>query len=780
MTDIARLGISVESDTTTVAAQRLDKLSASAGGAEGAARGVGSAFDSMAAPLKGATTGLSAVQQRIVGMIPALDGVSASARDSALAFQEIDASKAAFDRLRMSLDPLYASSMQYAAAADAVEDALARGAVTQGQASHVLGLAEKRYLGAAAAADRLSDQAVITGRQIKTATGVTKAGFSSMATPMRGVVQQLSQVAQQGQATGNYLQALAIQGADIGMAFGTFGIIAGVAAGALLPLIGNLVQGANAGRDLEDVLDDLSAASDRYSRAARAKRDAVDLITEGYYEQAIVLNDLIDLEIEMAQFEAAKAMRDSVAALTDQFGDLGAVSEESFERIANAGDMIRATFAQLQRAQAEGDVARQEALQKQIIALGQLPKMVSNVADQFGVTRKEAEGLLVAVREFQTAKGFQEQAREAQELAAQLRASYDSLSDMPPDVRDLYNYLLQAGIQSADLARTSKEITFETATSSAKSLKDQLREAFQYAAGIAQALADNAVYANRVGMGRGGDPRDFGGAARDWQTNNPGVQLAYAPGGSAGIPLPKIPGAGGGGGGSTDPREREAERIMREVEQYTLDAMDATQRYKRELADLQELERAGYLTAEQYARAREMVTAQFEEAANSEFLQGMQDGVQGFTDALFEGGDAVKDWARQTVAEIAKVIVQMMILRALGLPTDGVGGGSFAGWIGQAIFGGFRASGGPVSAGKAYMVGERGPEMIVPNAAGTVVPNDKLGRGNMTFNIDARGAEKGVGEEIAMSLRAEMRRLRADTPEIAIAAVRSDTRENPL
>ena len=446
MTDIARLGISVESDTTTVAAQRLDKLSASAGGAEGAARGVGSAFDSMAAPLKGATTGLSAVQQRIVGMIPALDGVSASARDSALAFQEIDASKAAFDRLRMSLDPLYASSMQYAAAADAVEDALARGAVTQGQASHVLGLAEKRYLGAAAAADRLSDQAVITGRQIKTATGVTKAGFSSMATPMRGVVQQLSQVAQQGQATGNYLQALAIQGADIGMAFGTFGIIAGGAAGALLPLIGNLVQGANAGRDLEDVLDDLSAASDRYSRAARAKRDAVDLITEGYYEQAIVLNDLIDLEIEMAQFEAAKAMRDSVAALTDQFGDLGAVSEESFERIANAGDMIRATFAQLQRAQAEGDVARQEEHLKTAIEFDPADADVliamHRLAGKDEAWRKQTSDLIKSA-----AEEFRKQIKESPEYPT----AYNQLAWLISNSEGDYDEALRCSLKSLEL-----------------------------------------------------------------------------------------------------------------------------------------------------------------------------------------------------------------------------------------------------------------------------------------------------------------------------------------
>lgn len=40
---------------------------------------------------------------------------------------------------------------------------------------------------------------------------------------------------------------------------------------------------------------------------------------------------------------------------------------------------------------------------------------------------------------------------------------------------------------------------------------------------------------------------------------------------------------------------------------------------------------------------------------------------------------------------------------------------------------GFRARGGPVSAGRPYVVGEEGPEVFVPQSSGTVVPNDRLG-----------------------------------------------------
>jgi hypothetical protein len=49
-----------------------------------------------------------------------------------------------------------------------------------------------------------------------------------------------------------------------------------------------------------------------------------------------------------------------------------------------------------------------------------------------------------------------------------------------------------------------------------------------------------------------------------------------------------------------------------------------------------------------------------------------------------------------------------------------------------------RAAGGPVSAGKPYLVGEEGPELMVPGSNGTVIPNDKLSTtpaGGNTYNV---------------------------------------------
>jgi hypothetical protein len=48
---------------------------------------------------------------------------------------------------------------------------------------------------------------------------------------------------------------------------------------------------------------------------------------------------------------------------------------------------------------------------------------------------------------------------------------------------------------------------------------------------------------------------------------------------------------------------------------------------------------------------------------------------------------------------------------------------------------GARATGGPVSADQAYLVGERGPELFMPNTSGSIVPNNKLNGGGVTVNL---------------------------------------------
>jgi hypothetical protein len=93
-----------------------------------------------------------------------------------------------------------------------------------------------------------------------------------------------------------------------------------------------------------------------------------------------------------------------------------------------------------------------------------------------------------------------------------------------------------------------------------------------------------------------------------------------------------------------------------------------------------------------------------------------------------------------------------------------------AGAIGNALFAGFRAEGGPVGAGSSYVVGENGPELFVPHSSGSIVPNDKLGGGggargssvNVTYNI-ASGVSRS---DLVPILEQERKRLKAEIPDM--------------
>lgn len=61
------------------------------------------------------------------------------------------------------------------------------------------------------------------------------------------------------------------------------------------------------------------------------------------------------------------------------------------------------------------------------------------------------------------------------------------------------------------------------------------------------------------------------------------------------------------------------------------------------------------------------------------------------------------------------------------------------------IFGGGRANGGPVSRGTSYVVGERGPELFVPNTSGKIIPNGGSGGRGNTINLTVNGAIDAEG-----------------------------------
>ena len=160
----------------------------------------------------------------------------------------------------------------------------------------------------------------------------------------------------------------------------------------------------------------------------------------------------------------------------------------------------------------------------------------------------------------------------------------------------------------------------------------------------------------------------------------------------------------------------------------------------------------------------------------NEIGQSVEQGiVSNLTDAVM-GTQTLAQSAINVLNQLKRKLVEVAMQRAVSGIGDSIGGflgGIFGGrkkkaapLITNTFLGGagssflssiFRANGGPVSAGRSYVVGERGPELFTPRSSGMVTANDKIrgGTTNMvTVNVDASGSSVAGNSADAQALGA--------------------------
>ena len=153
------------------------------------------------------------------------------------------------------------------------------------------------------------------------------------------------------------------------------------------------------------------------------------------------------------------------------------------------------------------------------------------------------------------------------------------------------------------------------------------------------------------------------------------------------------------------------------------------------------------LENEDLKKSLEKTKALYDSIANS-IETGIVDAIEG----AIQGTKTLGDVARSVFTQIQRSLIQFGVNAFLGgLP----GVGKF-----------FRADGGPVSRGKSYIVGERGPEMFTPGSTGMITPNHELGGSstNVVVNVDASGSSvegdeqrgKELGRLISVAVQSEL------------------------
>lgn len=113
--------------------------------------------------------------------------------------------------------------------------------------------------------------------------------------------------------------------------------------------------------------------------------------------------------------------------------------------------------------------------------------------------------------------------------------------------------------------------------------------------------------------------------------------------------------------------------------------------------------------------------------------------------------EAFKDMARAVISDLIRMYIRMKITIPLFNAFFGTTGTPAP--IDTISIPPGRAMGGPVTGGRPYMVGEKGPELFVPERSGTIVPNNSMGGVvvNQTINVTT-GVQQTVRTEIAALL----------------------------
>ena len=100
---------------------------------------------------------------------------------------------------------------------------------------------------------------------------------------------------------------------------------------------------------------------------------------------------------------------------------------------------------------------------------------------------------------------------------------------------------------------------------------------------------------------------------------------------------------------------------------------------------------------------------------------------------------SMKDLARSIIQDLIAIQMKAAVMRFLGGMFNPAASwnGANDGWFQNVYMAGAtpRATGGPVSAGSPYMVGERGPELFMPSGSGTIIPNNQMSSMGSTTNV---------------------------------------------
>ena len=362
-----------------------------------------------------------------------------------------------------------------------------------------------------------------------TGAGAAAGNFSNVA---RGAAQQLSQVGQQTMATGNFIQALAIQLPDLGLAFGAVGAAVGLVAGVALPLlIGALSGGSGGALSFADAMDAANAAMEDTDRLAGLVSGDIAAIGDAYGVLTPQIWSLIEAQRQVGFAELSQSADGLVKSLGNLYS-YSALYGSAGEQMAGALDLGAKS--------AEHFALTLEYLKGEL-TLDQQIAQVAAIRQEFEATVGPVGSMTAAQREFYM------KLVDAENALVKVHRRTVELSGATATVSRAFESAKKA--LSDMVAAQPGAGWLSPAISQAEKLAEKLWDAATAAASI------NSISASASGMGGG-------------ITGAPSVSTGPASG-SGSIRIPSsgagAGGGGGGGGGGANPIVSELETLQQSL-----------------------------------------------------------------------------------------------------------------------------------------------------------------------------------------------------------------------
>ncbi len=491
---------------------------------------------------------------------------------------------------------------------------------------------------------------------------------------MRMTSMQLSQVAQQASATGDWLQAIAIQIPDLALGLGPIGILAGAAAGSLLPLAANFLTAAGNADELEDAMSRLKKATDSYADAVANSLLPADDLIQKFGGQAEGAGRVYDAMRKIAELEFARSIDNARTAMAATLETLSE-SVERFELLSSLPRMATDGF----------DAFAVE---------------VQRLAHEFGLTSDQAQKIVQAMEDLSNAQGATQIAEAAQRLGDELSNAVAAGAKLSPELENVQKDAYQASLDAAKFAHLT-----EAAIAPANSLANAVSGvADQYARAAAIAATLTAKYPSQGtydGIIRTGDGPIQG-------SSDPDLPMVGPVPGSRGTPeLSGFPWE------NFNKRDRSSERAAKAYERERQSVADLIKELEEELSLVGQSEtakrsaaairQAGATATDQEKEAIAGLIAQIdaEQEARDRQIDTMdqyKDSVGSVLDdirsAMDDGKITWDEWADIALNALDKVIsrIQDDLLNAIfsvNNSSGGGGGGLFSSLFSSLFGGGF-------------------------------------------------------------------------------------------